>query len=108
MSIDWNALVIAPCMGVFGEAATYLPRVGAPFAITGVFDNAYKEIALSEYGTDVATLYPAIGVNLADFPSPPLQGDQITIAATGKTYAVRAPRPDSHGGAFLILNYVSG
>jgi hypothetical protein len=108
MSIDWDTLVIGPLQGVFGEPVTYTPAVGSPFPITGVFDNAYKDLTMSEYAPDVATLYPALGVRLVEFPVPPLQGDQLTITRTGKTYTVRLPRPDSHGGALLILNYLSG
>ena len=63
---------------------------------------------MSEYGTEVATTYPAVGVNLAEFPKPPLQGDQLKRQSTGKIYVVREPRSDSHGSALLILNYVRG
>jgi hypothetical protein len=106
--IDWGKHVLSPCIGVFGEPAIFIPAAGTPFPINGVFDNAYSVVTMSDYGTPVSTLHPAIGVNLSDFPAAPLQGDQIIIARTGKTYVVREPRPDSHGWAFLILNYVSG
>ncbi len=106
--IDWAALVVAPCVSTFGEPVIYKPAIGAPFPINGVFDNAYKESTMSEYGTEIHTYFPQLGVKLSDFPTPPAQGDQLTILSTGKTYAVRDPQPDSHGGARLVLNYVSG
>jgi hypothetical protein len=95
-------------MRAFGDKATFIPVVGTPFGITGVFDDAYVLVATSEYGAPINSVYPAIGVDLTEFPSPPVQGDHVLIALTGKTYSVREPRPDSHGGALLILNYVSG
>jgi hypothetical protein len=106
--IDWGANVLAPCLAVFGEPVTYTPAAGSPFQVTGVFDNAYKDVSQSDFGTDVISVYPVLGINLADFPAPPAQGDQLTVASNGKTYAVREPRQDSHGGALLILNYLSG
>ena len=106
--IDWEKNVLAPCLDVFGEPVTYTPVAGSPFPISGVFDNAYRDVSQGEFGTDVISVYPVLGVNLADFSAPPIQGDQLTIASNGKTYAVREPRPDSHGGALLILNYLSG
>jgi hypothetical protein len=106
--IDWEKKVLAPCLDVFGESVTYSPATGSPFSITGVFDNAYRDVAQGEFGTDVISVYPVLGVNLADFAANPVQGDQLTVASNGKTYVVREPRPDSHGGALLILNYLSG
>ena len=106
--IDWGKSVIGPCLEAFGEPATFIPAIGASFPVTGVFDDAFRQVGLSEYGTEIVSVYPVFGVNLADFPAPPLQGDQLKIASNAKTYVVREPKPDSHGGAMLILNYVSG
>ena len=100
--------MLAPNIDVFGEPATFSPAVGASFDFMGIFDNAYKEISMSDFGTEITSVYPVIGINLADFPNVPLQGDSLTIQGTGKTYIVRDVQPDSHGGAMLILNYVSG
>ena len=108
MAIDFDALVIGPLQGVFGAPATYMPGSGAAFSITGVFDNAYRQVTLSEFGTEVVSFFPVLGVQLSQFQLMPQQGDQVLIASNGKTYAVREPRPDSHGGALLVLNYVSG
>ncbi len=106
--IDWESKVLSPCIGVFGEPATYKAGSGAWSPVSVVFDNAYKEITWSDLGTELTTIYPIAGVALSDFPSSPVQGDQLKITRTGKTYVIREVRLDSHGGALLILNYVSG
>jgi hypothetical protein len=57
----------------FGSPATYMPAAGGSFSIDGVFDNAYREIDLSGDIPPATSVYPALGVNLADFPAAPLQ-----------------------------------
>jgi len=108
MAIDWNKAVLGPVMGVFGEAVTYSPSAGTPFAISGIFDEAYREVEVVDGDIPVTTEIPVLGVRIADFPAPPLQGDLLTITRTGATYAVREARLDGHGGAKLMLNYISG
>jgi hypothetical protein len=104
--IDWQANVVGPCVAVFGEPATFTARAwNLPFGISVVFDDAFKVVTTSSDGSDVLGTFPAAGVNLADFPLMPAQGDQLTRESTGKAYVVREVRPDSHGGAMLILNY---
>ncbi len=106
--IDWEKNVLAPCQGVFGEPATYTPAGGSPTSVSVIFDSAYMEVSMSEYGVEKTTARPVAGVNLGDFGIPPAQGDQLLRIGTGKTYQVREVRPDSHGSALLMLNYVSG
>lgn len=104
--IDFDALVIGPCMATFGEAVLYQPIAGAAFEITGVFDEAYLEQA----GIDatipgsVSNTRPMLGVQLSQFAIEPAQNDVLTIIRTGQTYWVNAVRPDSHGAARLLLN----
>ncbi len=106
MAIDWDGNVLAPVLGVFGESITYSPAAGAPFAISGVFDEAYSEIDLAG-GMPVTTDTPVVGVRLAQFAAPPSQGDSLTIARLGWTFVVKEVRPDGHGYAKLMLNYQS-
>lgn len=107
MPIDWDAVVLAPVVDdTFGEPVTYTPAGGEPFEITGVFSEGHDQVALLDDGPEATTARPMLGVRLAHFVSPPAQGDQVVIR--GVTYAVAEPRPDSHGRATLILNYVSG
>lgn len=103
--IDWDALVMAPCEAVFGEPVTFMPAAGAPFAGTGIFDAAYRQIDIAG-GQAVTTECPVLGIRLSAFQSPmqaiPLQGDGLYIR--GKSYVIREVQVDSHGGAKLLLN----
>ena len=104
--IDWDKNVIGPTVGVFGEPVSYAPKVGAVFALNGIFDEAYQEVDLSG-GTAVMSVTPVLGVRTADCLQPPKQGDHLTILRTGATYVVKKPEPDSHGSTLLKLNYLS-
>lgn len=105
--IDWGQNVLGPLLGVFGEAATYAPATGAPFAIIGIFDEAYRELSGLESGIAMTTEMPVLGVRVSDFPASPLQGDQLTLQRTGVRYVVREVRLDGHGYAKLMLNDVT-
>lgn len=106
--IDWNAIVLAPVMGVFGEQVLYQPAVGTPFGINhAVFDDGFTEVdPLGSPG--VLSAKPVLGVKLSEFPfgfdAKEAQGDRFTVARTGVTYIVRSGEPDSHGHALLRAN----
>ena len=104
--IDWNALVLGPTMGVFGEPVTY--NIGLQsYALTAVFDEAFTSVdALSDPG--VMSVHPVLGVRLSELPAgydpENAQGDRFTVGRTGITYVVKSGRPDSHGHARLDAN----
>lgn len=111
--IDWQAQVIAPTVAVFGQPVV-LTRAAAAYPITGVFDEAYTEVDVAN-GMPVASLSPCLGVNLADLPVMPRQGDRVLIPppvtlgvgaapVTPTAYIVREVRLDGHGWARLMLN----
>lgn len=112
MAIDWDALVVGPTMGVFGDAVTYRPAAGAPFDITGIYDEGNKQLmGLDDGSAGLNESGPVLGVQLSQFPSPPLQNDQLyvnTVAGVviNRTFVVRDVQPDSHGAAKLMLYYV--
>lgn len=105
--IDWDALVLGPLNAVFGEPVTYMPYRGAPFAITGIFDEAYTPVTLVS-DPAVTTARPVLGVRLSEFPAnfnpETAQGDRLTILRTGEIFVVKAGKTDSHGHARLELN----
>lgn len=108
--IDWDALVVGPSTGVFGERVRYWPSINSPifrpagYDIVGVFDNAYTPAGqLAEPG--VTSTHPILGVRVADFPPSydpeQAQNDRFWVERTGKMYVVKAGRTDSHGAARL-------
>lgn len=106
--IDWDAMVGAPCMKVFGEdlRPTYAPPGGGvPFEFDGIFDDAYYALMLdADDGPAIATLEPVIGVRLAQFTTtPPVKGGKVTVPRLAKTYVVTSVEPDGKGAAFLRL-----
>lgn len=100
--IDWSQKVVGPCVGIFGQPATFQNKYDDPVTVNVIFDNAFKLMKMTEYGPELAGTFPAAGVDLADFPTAPVQGDELTI--DGHEYIIRMVEADSHGGAMLILN----
>lgn len=114
--IDWQTKVVAPCVAVFGQAAT-ITFGGQNFALNGVFDEAYAETDVSD-DMPIVTTRPCLGINLADInlggqPVSALQGSRVTISASplpggspavDTTYIVQESRVDGHGSARLMLN----
>jgi len=110
MSIDWDGLVLAPVMGVFGEGAAtglpiYTPRGLPAFALAdAVFDAEYEQVDVNpDDGTASTSRRPVLGVRVSLFPRPPAQSDSVRIPSTGKNYVVRDVQPDGHGHAKLML-----
>jgi hypothetical protein len=106
MAIDFDALVIKPCVSIFGEPIIYT-AVGSlnPLSINGVFDPANHDIVINE-GVPMTMLRPVLGVYVADFPSPPQQNDICVVR--GVTYTVREPIFDGRGNCKLYLNNIEG
>jgi hypothetical protein len=101
--IDWDLLVLARLQGVFGEPVTYLPAIGSPRAVSGIFDEAYREVDLAG-GMAVTTQSPVLGIRTSEYLSLPLQGDQFVVPSRNKTYIVREVQIDGHGAAKVLLN----
>ena len=115
MSIDWDAMVLGPVMGVFGEAnpadptaqaswPTYYPQGGAAFQLAcAVFDRAYADIVLDPEQGEVTSRKPCLGVRLALFAQPPQQNDMVFIPSVALRFVVSNVQDDGHGQAKLIL-----
>lgn len=104
--IDWDSLVIAPLMAAFGQPVLYQPVGGTAFTINGVYDEAYRDVQAISDSAEISTTMPVVGVRVADFPSPPKRGDKLVIVATSDQFIVKDVRPDGHGEAKLMLNFV--
>ena len=108
MPVNWDQVVLKSLMGVFGEPVTYKPASGTPYPIEGVFDDAYlKEVMFEDASQGVTEISAVLGIQLSQFSAYPVQNDQLSVTSVNSTYVVREVRPDSHGGAKLLLSKVS-
>lgn len=107
MAVDWDKLVLAPTTAIFGDKGLFLPKVGAPFDVYGVFDKACRIIKEVD-GLEVTTVKPVYGVRRFFFEGHglPRQGDEVVIFVVRERYALADIQPDGHGELKLILNYV--
>jgi len=110
--IDWDAELLAPVMGIFGEGTAsqpaslpfYTPRGLPGFPLPdAVFDSEYR--AVTELAEDArgATVTPVLGVRRSLFPLPPRQNDTVYIPSVDGTFIVTNVQPDGHGHVLLIL-----
>lgn len=104
MAIDWDKVLLAPVVGVFGEPVRYIPRLGSPFDVVLVYDEANKDLDLAG-GTGVNTSNPLASGQLSSFPTTPVQGDTLTIVRTGESFKVKDVETDGHGAVKLMLNF---
>jgi hypothetical protein len=74
---------------------TYQPAAGPSFAINGILQKDTDE----ERHQDA--VYARLFISLADFSTPPAQGDEATV--DGKTYKVFEVLTDPTLGAWLSL-----
>jgi len=111
MSIDWDAEVLAPVMGVFGEdkrvgIPIYTPRGLPAFELAdAVFDAEYEQVIIDPSdGSQSTTRRPMLGVRLSLFlHREPMQNDTVKIPRVGTTFIVKDVEPDGHGWAKLML-----
>lgn len=109
--IDFDSLVNAACLDVFGETPdlrpTYAPAAGgAATPFDAVFDDAYEALMVNgDTGApEIATLDPILGVRLAQFAAGhPEQGGVVVVPRLGKTYRISNVEPDGKGWALLRL-----
>ena len=102
MAIDFDALVLGPCMDSFGQPVTYVPGAGAPVAMVGIFDRAHTE---TDYEGDPPTIErrPVLGCRAAAFPErDPAENEQFIIA--GLYWAVKRVLPDGRGHLKIYLH----
>ena len=86
-------------VSVFGVAVSYQQGAAAPITINAV---PMKD---SDEEQHVGGLYTRLFLNGADLPTPPGQGDVVTIAGT--EYTVFEPKADALGGVTLSLRAVA-
>lgn len=115
--INWQQLVVGPCVGAFGQSYSITWNGQTFSGLTGVYDEAYRETDVSD-GMPVTTTRPCLGVNTADvnlgaLPLSELQGARLTVYASplpggappvDTDFIVQQARADGHGWALLMLN----
>jgi len=82
----------------FAEPVVVVP--GTADGGRGIFDRAHELVDMSS-GVPVSTTGPVLGIRLAEFVTPPAQGDRMVIA--GILFEAYDVKPDGQGGAKLVL-----
>jgi hypothetical protein len=103
--IDFDTLVLQPCMETFGETVTYLPSDNAPVTLTGeygaVFNDKYADSKFQD-GAEVVSTRPMISMRASALPRDPWQGELFRIR--GVLYAiVEPPESDTFGDLRIFL-----
>lgn len=102
--VDWDRLVHAPIMSVFGEPTPVQYSIaGAPaIGVDGIFDEGARALQLVT-SPEVNEVIPILGVRLSQFPADfdPRNSKGDTFVVRGISYVVKDGKPDSHGWAFL-------
>jgi hypothetical protein len=116
MAVDFDKLVLSPCMSTFGREVTIDPvdsRPGEPpYKARGVF----KSVAMDTDVMDGVTLGDQktwFGLRLSDYDGrPPIARDRVTIndvqGTTGPTrYYITAVEMDGEGGGMARLRLIT-
>lgn len=112
MGIDFDALVNAPCIAVFGDKSqtgkswTYTPASGTAFDIDGIFDEAYARVSGGSGNfAPVSTTAPRFLIQKSDADAhdcTPVQGDTLT-GPDGTVWRLEEAEPDGFGALALFL-----
>jgi hypothetical protein len=124
--INFDALVLAPAMGVFAKPVTVTPirsqPTAAPYPARGVWEIANVAI-VTEDGGQFSNRTIKLGVRMSEFTVLPVQGDWITtkvqhlpLAYTDRlsldpnstmNFVIDDQSPDGQGGCSLTLKRVT-
>lgn len=114
--IDFNALVLGPCMDTFAFAAKVFPVAGGPgaaaFDIRCVYTSRPIDVQMQD-GMILSDQETSIGVKLDEIAMPIVRGDRIRFGSDapagiiGKTMIVGDVDEDGQGGATIMLRNTS-
>lgn len=80
--IDFDALVLGPCMAAFARPITVQPFASqpgeAPYEAEGIWSSKPVDVQMED-GSILSSQNHTLGIRLADFLAPPVQGDRVTI-----------------------------
>lgn len=110
MPIDWDGLVLTPCMDIFaldgrnGPGPVLTPLKSQPnvpaFGIRAVWEVTPTTITQEDGSLMTTTIY-TLGIRLREFPVPPVKGDMITI--DNEDYILNDFQYDGQGGVRWIV-----
>lgn len=110
MTVDFDALVLAPSAACFGVPVTYIPGwAGTPVTLgtdgaplTGIYDDKHLELSFKD-GDEVSTRHPVLSIRQSMLPGglPPAQGEVFVV--NGTNYVVTNISPDGFGDLKLNL-----
>jgi hypothetical protein len=99
MGIDWDHVVLAPCMDQFANPVTITPvksQPGAPPFTTRCVWEVMANTIIQEDGTELVTSRYVMGFRIAELPARLLAGDQATL--DGLVYTLNDFVYDGQGG----------
>ena len=109
MPLDFDGLVLGPCLQAFGEPVDYSSlAAGITFPLTAAFDQLAHTSTFSDYMAS-SSEKSSLGVQLSQFPPGivPSGGDDAdsadTVVVRGVAYWVTDVKPDGVGHAKLSL-----
>lgn len=106
--IDFDKLVLDPCMHSFGRPILYQYQSGQSIEVYGIFDKVTRFLepvsGLDAGNSGIAATRLVVGVRLSDFSQKPCMDDRIVI--DHYTFRVVEVHVDGQGGAHLVLNQI--
>ena len=110
MPVNFDALVLGPCMATFALPVVVDPSVSIPLSVPyvaqGIFTSRPHDVMLID-GTIVSDMETTLGIRLSDFPVPPVEGDRITVKAVKPTRMMFLGGDALEGPRHIWWNFVS-
>lgn len=100
---DFLAIADRVVTTILGEPVSYVPGVGEPVDVSGVFNAAYEYVDINTHD-GVASVGPAIFLTLSDLPTDPETDTDARIVRQAVTYRAHTVKPDGLGGVLLLLH----
>ena len=102
MSVDFDALVLAPVAAAFGTPVYYYTATTGPIGpLSGVFNDRYTEIKFQD-GIQVVETSIVLGIRAALFAVQPVRNEWFRIK--GILYRIQEPpEPDGMGDLKITL-----
>ena len=109
MAINFDALVVTPCMNAFAIPCTVtplasIPKAPTPYQARGIYSLKQIDLLLED-GTRFFSVTITFGMRLAELPALPVAGDTFVIAPSGKplNYVVDHVGGDGQGGINVFM-----